>query len=228
MARRTVERGWRALTTLLAVAFTAFACGKTEGAPEDEIPLPDRGEADASNDAASTPDTRAVDSGLDSGADVDPGPKLRVFATSGTMNARMGGVAGADKICATHAANAKLPGTFVAWLSTKDGLHATDRVTSAGPWTLPSGETVAETKAALVGGLLKHAIDRDEKGTPVTATKVWTGTGPDGRYLTNDCDAWTNGNNGRVGKTDETGAGWTSFDVDDCGALRRIYCFQIR
>lgn len=227
-----MRRSPRAISALpfvaLVVALAALACGGDEASPEDTIPLPDRGEADATSDVVMSPDTAAVDSGFDVGADGDSGPSLRVFAISGTTSARMGGLTGADKICATHAEKAKLSGTFVAWLSTKDGAHAADRLTSTGPWRLVSGEVVAETKVALLGGVLKHAIDHDESGAAVPATKVWTGSGTDGRYLTNDCDAWTTGSNGRVGRSDETGAGWTSFEVDDCDALRRLYCFQVK
>jgi hypothetical protein len=42
----------------------------------------------------------------------------RVFVTSTRQTAALGGIAGADAICATQAADANLEGEFEAWLST--------------------------------------------------------------------------------------------------------------
>ncbi len=78
-----------------------------------------------------------------------------------------------------------------------------------------------------MSGTLKHAIDRDEKNVQVALARVWTGSGPDGKYSTNDCDKWTpTGNNGRAGESDKTNAAWTSAAVDDCNSLHRLYCFE--
>jgi hypothetical protein len=41
-----------------------------------------------------------------------------VFVTSRAYTGNLGGLAGADAICQTHAAEAGLPGTYVAWLAT--------------------------------------------------------------------------------------------------------------
>ena len=176
-------------------------------------------------DAAIT-DARATDTG----ADVDSGVRvLRVFVTSSTKNGNLGGLAGGDKICNDLALAAGLSGVFSAWLSDNGGAgpHAINRVTSPGPWRLVSGEVVAATKAVLSSGAIAHAIDHDEKGVAVAASKVWTGTGPNGLYLTNDCDKWTTGANGRVGITTAVDASWTSTSVDGCGQPRRLYCFQL-
>jgi hypothetical protein len=55
---------------------------------------------------------------------------------------------------------------------------------------------------------------------------VWTGTGPDGHYLTNDCDVWTpSGAQGRFGDATKLTSLWTSSGVGDCGNARRLYCF---
>ena len=115
----------------------------------------------------------------------------------------------------------------MAWLSTKDGVAAADRVTSPGPWRLTTGELVASTKTELTSGTLKHAIDHDEAKTPVVSSAVWTGSGPDGVYLLNDCDDWTTGSKGRVGTSDALDATWTNASVDDCTNRHRLYCFQL-
>lgn len=197
---------------------------------EDPLQLPDRADPPDPIDAArppvdaERPDASLVDAPIDS-ADAAP-VGLRVFVTSTSGNSNFGGVAGGDTICTNLAIAAKLGGTWAAWLSVENGPHASDRVTSTGPWRLVSGEMVALTKAELLSGTLRHAIDHDEKGIAVPATRAWTGTGPGGQYSTNDCDKWTNGTNGRVGATDALDANWTSTNVDDCGNSRRLYCFQ--
>lgn len=205
------------------------ACAKANLPDEevDPLTLPDR----VAGDDGTTGDGAAEDTFVppgDGGSDGDggaTGPK--VFVSSTTHNARYGGQAGATTICNDLAKAAGLTGTFVAWLSNKDGPNAAQRITAPGPWVLVgSGDLVASTKAELTGGTLKHAIDRDEKGAAVAASKVWTGTGGNGLYETNDCDAWTTGNNGRSGSSAQSNVQWTSATVDDCDALHRVYCFQ--
>jgi hypothetical protein len=211
----------------LVFAFGAIvACASSGLISEDGLPLPPRGEDE---DAATPPDDaglRADRAITDAGRDVDiPGP--RVFVTSTTSNAQLGGVAGADARCAAIAGDAGIGGIWVAWLSTEGGPHAVDRLTSIGPWHTISGGVVAANKGVLVGGSLDRTIDRDEKGMVVPPSHVWTGSGPDGRYLTNDCDRWTpGGSRGRVGATDQTTAGWTSTTTITCGLPARLYCFE--
>lgn len=212
--------------------FALGACAKANLPDEDGDPLslPDR--VSGGDGSGFVPEDSAASDNFvppaDSGGDGEAGAGgLKVFVSSTTHNARYGGQAGADKICNDLAKAAGLPGTFVAWLSNKNGPNAVQRVTSTGPWTLvATTQVVAATKAELVSGTLKHAIDRDEKGAAIAESKVWTGTGANGVYETNDCDAWTTGNNGRSGQSDEVSAAWTSSTVDDCDALHRVYCFQ--
>jgi hypothetical protein len=164
--------------------------------------------------------------GMDGGAAVDASASQLVFVSSSTSSAKYGGLAGADARCASLATKAGLAGTWVAWLSNGGGPHAIDRLTSAGPWRLVSGELVAQNKAELASGL-RHAIDRDERGMAVPPSRVWTGTGGNGRFLTNDCDKWSEGgNDGRCGETSAVDAKWTSVAVDSCDDQRRLYCFQ--
>ncbi len=209
------------------------ACASPNFPPDDEVvDVPDRAEPVTAGDAArpdgNQPDAAPpVDAGGDSAEGGVPGPK--VFVSSTLMKAgAINGLAGGDAMCASLATAAGLAGTWVAWLSNHDnGPHAIDRVTGAGPWRLTSGELVASSKATLSSGTLLHAIDHDEKGVAVAAGRAWTGTGTDGKYSTNDCERWTPaGGDGRVGATDAVDATWTSVNVDNCGALRHIYCFQ--
>ncbi|MBX3185796.1 MAG: hypothetical protein KF819_02225 [Labilithrix sp.] len=212
-----------------AVLLVVAGCATSASESETEIPLPPRADLPEGGDAT----LLKVDAGGDGGerdaateAEAGPAGPI-VFVSSTTTVANTGGLTGADARCAGLATAAGLGGAWVAWLSNgPSGPHAADRVTSAGPWYLRSGEMVALNKIELVSGTLRHAIDRDESGAQVAASRVWTGSGTNGRYLTNDCDKWTTGTNGRVGDSSATGAAWTTAGVDGCGQQRRLYCFQ--
>jgi hypothetical protein len=229
-----VRRRLALLALLVAAAsaaiLSAAACAEPDVGDEIETPivLPDRVEpVDARDSAPADAGDAATDAFVpDADAGADAG--LRVFVSSTARNANLGGLPGGDAICQGLATDAGLGGTWAAWLSNNGGAgpHAIDRVTSAGPWRLVTGEIVAANKTELASGTLKHAIDRDEKGAAVVG-RVWTGTGADGRYLTNDCDKWTTGGSGRVGSSTGSDATWTSVAVDDCGNVRRLYCFQL-
>lgn len=218
----------RPLRVIATVLLLVVGCAKSGGTEDEDVPLPPRGDL---------PDGEVIlktDASVDAGANdastdaADAGPQgTLVFVSSTLSNANLGGLAGADTRCTTLATAAGLDGTWVAWLSNGDnGPHAADRVTSAGPFRLRSGEVIANSKLELLTGVLRHPINRDENGQPVVASRVWTGSGADGRYSTNDCDKWRSGNDGRVGETSSATATWTSAGVDGCGQQRRIYCFQ--
>lgn len=224
-------RSWAPFGVVGAVLLLVGACATPDLGPEDEVvALPDRAgpvePVDGSRPDTNRPDTAVPDGG--DAADATP-VGLRVFVSSSVTKATLGGLAGADLVCKNLAIAAGLGGIWAAWLSNNGGAgpHAIDHVTSAGPWRLVSGEVVANNKAELMSGTLKHAIDHDEKGVAVAPGRAWTGTGPSGQYLTNDCDKWTNGSDGRVGATDAVDGTWTSLGVDGCGNLRHVYCFQL-
>jgi hypothetical protein len=225
-------------STALSVLLVLLACGSTSPPPEDDsVGLPDRVDPPDPVDSSPVADAGPKDTSVkDSPPDVitdadDGGDGLHVFVSSTTPHGNaLGGQAGADGTCKSLAMAAGLGGNWVAWLSNNNGgPDAINRVTSAGPWRLvTSGEVVASTKAVLASGSLAHAIDRDEKGIVITAGRVWTGTGSNGLFLTNDCDKWTaTGTNGRVGSTAATDGNWTSTGVDGCGNPRHLYCFQL-
>src|SRR5438046_556790 len=66
------------------------------------------------------------------------------FVTSTTQTGNLGGLAGADAICQSRAANAALSGTYRAYLSTSvtDALSRIDR---AGGWVRVDGLPVANS-----------------------------------------------------------------------------------
>jgi hypothetical protein len=140
----------------------------------------------------------------------------RVFVSSKAyVGAGLGGLNGADAKCNSLAQNAKLPGTYRAWLST-DKQSASSRMNEVGPWHLLNpggvvGPLVANDLTDLTDGELGHAIDRTESGSVVapiaeqcsTDAPVHTGTAPDGSFdqasATDpadpkfDCGDWTSG-----------------------------------
>lgn len=188
-------------------------------ASDDEV-TPD----DDTNPEPVTP-SPVIDAGTTTTDASDAGGGLQVFVTSTTTPGNMGGLAGGDAIC--QLLGAKLGARWAAWLSVEDGPHAVDRVTSAGPWLLPTGELVAADKASLVSGTLAHAIDRDENGQLVSNANVWTGSGTNGKYSEKDCDRWTTGTNGRLGNTSATNASWTRATDERCTGAQRLYCFEL-
>lgn len=182
------------------------------------------------NPSPTNPTNPAPDAGTttpDTGTPVPAGP-LKAFVSSAIVNGGLGGVAGADKICSDLAKAQGLAGTYVAWISTA-GVNAIDRITANGPWQRVDGQVVAQTKAQLATAALTTALRRDEKGqTPPDAEdRVWTATGPDGKFVGgSDCAGWTGAGSGRVGEADDTNGDWTSLEDEACSEVNRVYCFQ--
>jgi hypothetical protein len=213
-----------------------MACGTSQTpADDDSVLLPDRVETvDSSSVSPDGGPSDATTTTRDVMADVatdaaEGGAGLHAFVTSSMHAGNLGGFNGADTICTTLAHSAMLGGTWAAWLSYNGAGQpsALQHVTSNGPWRLRSGDLVALTKTELTSGMLRHAIDHDENGLAVAGARVWTGTGPNGLYLTNDCDQWTTGAQGRVGLGSAANGMWTSAAVDACGQPRHLYCFQL-
>src|SRR5215510_6780649 len=70
-----------------------------------------------------------------------------VFVTSQHVIAgQLGSLAAADAVCNESAANAGLPGVYVAWLSTS-ATNAIDRLAGARGWVRPDGRPFADTSA---------------------------------------------------------------------------------
>lgn len=158
----------------------------------------------------------------------EPGGPLKAFVSSTLTTGNIGGLTGADDLCNKAAAAAGLPGKYTAWLSTTT-VDAIDRITANGPWHLVNGTEVAKDKADLVKGTLAKRFDKDEKGNtpPPEEDRVWTGTGPNGRFSSSDCNGWGGtGGKGLVGEAEQTNGGWTSLVEESCTEVNRVYCLQ--
>lgn len=190
-------------------------------ADAEPAPYP-HADASSSDDASSgDPDASVAEGGADGGT------TKRVFVTSTTMSANLGGLLGADFLCTQRATSANLKGLWRAWLSTQT-TNAVTRITGAGPWSLTTGG-VAVTRAQLTKAPITHRIERDESGNAQTGL-VWTGTDSDGTFLDSDCNAWTtNASSGHAatGDSKSTSDPWTAAVPSNCSALRRLYCFEL-
>lgn len=172
-----------------------------------------------------------------------------VFATSATFRGdSLGGLAGADALCAAAAANVELRGTYKAWISDV-ATSARDRVTHARvPYKLVDGPRVAKNFDDLLDGLLDHEIDRDERGDaifdfdPFIGGGVWTGSTSDGQKFpwnpsnpdptSNprlDCGGWITPSQGVgiIGLSNEFDGTWSGANGGPtCDQVRHLYCFE--
>jgi len=176
--------------------------------------------------ACSSTDT-TTDAGTDAGADAGM-TEWRIFRTETIQNANLGGIAGADAICAAQALAAGLEGEFKAWLSTIASPVA-DRVTQAsGPYILVNGTPVANDWDDLVDGLILVPINLDANGV-LRSGEVWTGTLANGAsYLADDCAEFTSGTTGMAlcGATNSTTATWTENITPACSTQLGLYCIE--
>lgn len=194
------------------------------GALGDDASPADAGEpADASLGPDSAPFVDA-----DAAADAGPLPQKRVFVTSGTTTADLGGLAGADAKCKAAADAANLGGAWVAFLSVKNQQDARDRPTAAGPWHLVNGE-LAITKAQLSKNPITHAINRDENDKRVFGGFVWTGSGGNGSFFDDDCAGFTSmaaADHASTGNPTAIDNLWLATRAGDCNEQNRLYCFE--
>ena len=160
----------------------------------------------------------------------DPGPSKRVFVSSTTTDGMRGGLVGGDAICQALADDARLGGTWLAWLSETNGDSVATRFTqSADPYVLVGGAQIAADWAALIDGAIDVPINRDENGDPISSEIlfVWTGTSAMGTGVSPCCEDWTTTSSGAAkGMTDATDAKWSFNTGMNCSELAHLYCFE--
>lgn len=234
MSRRCLAIAAVASSALASAALALASCAEADLPADDasEAPLPERTTATDAKvvDSSSGVVPPRAEAGTDaSPIDADGATKdLRVFVSSTIKTGNLGGVAGADALCDQLATAAALGGTYRAWLSVS-GADAIDHITSSGPWHLVTGELVAADRATLTSGVLKHLIDKTEKGVtpPAQEDRTWTATGADGRYVGPDCTLWTGAGSGLSGEARNSNPSkWTDLLAEGCGQVNRVYCFE--
>lgn len=156
-----------------------------------------------------------------------------VFVTSTPLTGSLGGLTGADAICQSLAANAGLPGIYMAWLSDDTGSPSARFTRSTATYTLVDGTVIAANWSVLTSGVLAHAIDVSELGTSVsTPDLAWSDTTISGAFAGGDhCLKWATSSasqGGRAGRISRTDAEWTAFTFPLCSSSQRLYCFQQR
>jgi hypothetical protein len=163
-------------------------------------------------------------------------PPRYLFATSERFTGALGGLAGADAQCARLASTAGLAGEFRAWLSVGDSAPENRMTQSAGPYLLVGDTPIADDWDDLVDGMLKNAIQLDEKGEPIidaficgdSVFPVWSNTMPSGLAGDASCGGWTDvTGTGSTGRANVRTAGWTiDTCVRDCTTLLAFYCIE--
>ena len=154
-----------------------------------------------------------------------------VFVTSVEVAPmHIGGLDGADQICADAATDAGLAGTYVAWLSTAD-VDARDRLEDARGWVRTDGGPFADTVDDLTSRIDFYPPRRDEYGNDVEGAPIVTGTSADGTgpFHSTFCADWTDDDGGLVGGgSADAGAGaWTQIWSYTCDTPRHLLCFGI-
>jgi hypothetical protein len=162
---------------------------------------------------------------------------MTFFVTSGAVpqGGRLGGLAGADRVCQDLARAAGAGDrTWRAYLSTAfrkaPAVNAGDRI-GPGPWHNAAGVLVAAGPADLHrGAVLPTAAFLTETGQPVpAATAILTGSRANGlAAIEQTCENWTS----EAGETvaGQAGASWNSGTVVRCaggGPPLRLACFAL-
>jgi len=159
-----------------------------------------------------------------------PSAERRIFVTSTRPTAALGGITGADEICATQAADASLEGEFKAWLSTTSSSVADRLSHEGGPFVRVDETIVANDWADLVDGALLASINLDATGQAQTGD-VWTGTLATGAsYAASDCAGFTSGSGAGdlalCGSSTSATSTWTNNQLARCSSTLRLYCIE--
>ena len=165
------------------------------------------------------------------------GPRVVFVSSTTSAGGALDGLAGADRMCQTRAADAQLPGAYRAWLS-MPGVPVAARIPhTGGPFVLVDQTPIAMDWQALTTTNLLHAIDTTEGGAHLQGAgcDVWTNTTQAGLEqspnTSDDCYDWTTVDHGGVaemGSVVDVDARWTDHFLCNisCMDQARLYCFQ--
>ena len=166
-------------------------------------------------------------------------PRWAFLANPGKPNANLGGISGANEICASAAMDAGRPGTYNAWLSgslpDSAPLARFNSTDFKGWYLLPTDPPtpIAHGWEGLTTENLIAAINSDAKGMKVDDTNAWTNTKQDGtrNSANNHCQNWGgstgNSTRGAVSAT-ALDVKWTVADENSsCTLGLFLYCFQV-
>jgi hypothetical protein len=136
-------------------------------------------------------------------------------------------LSGADATCNARAAEAGLPGSYVAWLSTSN-TSAVQRLTGSRGWMRTDGAPFADRSGDIATGAVLHPLRVDEHGDIVSnAEAVHTGTRGDGGLAPNCSDYQDGGGSIYAGSPLATTLNWTADSTPICNTAGRLYCFGV-
>lgn len=163
-----------------------------------------------------------------------PPPNI-VFVTSTEHTANLGGLAGADAICAARATAAGLAGTYKAWLSTST-VSAKSRLGTASGWVRPDGKPVLSLISDIEKDKFFYPPALDEAGVNLGLASVRTCTDERG-LLPSDpaittCGDWTSDVDVEskyhyLGFSSSGSRNFTANSIANCAFSGRLYCFGI-
>lgn len=111
----------------------------------------------------------------------DAGPRANyAFVTAGRYSGALGGVTGADALCASEGAAAGIPGDYVALLWSADRPDPAAALAGSRGWTLPTGEWLADQPVDVATGAYFHPLNALPSGARLDRTdyegmRFWTG-----------------------------------------------------
>jgi cysteine-rich repeat protein len=164
------------------------------------------------------------------------GAPRQVFVTSDThRGGGLGGLVGADAICAARAQAAGLAGVYMAWLSDATDSPSTRFTQSLAPYVRVDGEVVADSWADLTTQGVDVTLSVDENGAAVGHNRsngwAWSDTNADGtgRGRTH-CENWSNlraqGNKGDTGSLNLWSTVVNPGSFNCISQPARLYCFE--
>ncbi|WP_181233947.1 hypothetical protein [Enhygromyxa salina] len=162
-----------------------------------------------------------------------------IFVTSTPTVGGLGGLEMAHELCQTHASEARLPGDYLAWLSTTN-VGAASFHSHVGPYVRRDGKIIAHNWQDLIDGQLNVPIDLDETGAPIEPAAapscqldfaVWTGTDNAGSWGGDTCGEWASSPEmdeiGNVGNAKSVDAWSTSGQCSEaCELMLPLYCVR--
>ena len=234
-----VRKRFRQLVVFSSIAIAAStACGART---ELDAPATTSFVDDASDDSDVGHDTLSDNDGEYSG------PPLKVFVTAGRYAASLGGLPGADAVCAKEAAAANLSGVYKAWLSDDSQSPSTRFIHSASPYARLDGVILASDWADLTDGTLGAPIRVTALGNEIPADSSgcfppdigecpWVcsntlSSGVEEHFGLQSCKQWfssDSGPQGSVGDLTSSAASWSGTNDDVlCSVLHcHLYCFE--
>jgi hypothetical protein len=179
---------------------------------------------DAALDASS--DARTVDAPI---VDAATGQTNLAFITNETFDGNLEGILGANNKCqlAADAAGARLPGTFIAVIATKNpAYNALNSLVNSRGWFRTDGELVADMPSEFHTGLRSPVILDPSSTRVLDGVAIWTGLASDGTASGSDCGGFEQASNfsqGTFGQAEIRSLAITG-NSSSCNMQRHLLC----